>query len=289
MLALIYVALVLLLPPNAATSETYHLTPLAYHILMLFVALPLITVWFAAFYGYVKLTQYSRTVVSTADGKAFAQIALGLKWLAWGLPISSIVSTLFGGFVHGHPGFGPAAIIINHYLTLILSIVAFTIISNGTRALTNITGRAPSLAATRWLTIGFIFLAMSYCFTTIRIVQTVDINPYQLPLWLILFTIIMPYLYAWVMGLLAAFEISMYRRHVSGLLYKRGLNMLSSGIGLVIFTSIMLQYLTSSSPYLRKITFNWVLLLVYVILILYAAGFILIAIGAEKLRKIEEV
>lgn len=288
-LAVIYVLLSLLLPPNTATVNEYHLTDVAYRVLVLFIDLPVLAVWFAAFYGYARLDKYALAVKLTQEGKPFTQIARGLRWLAWGMALSSIFSSLLGGIAHSHPGFGKWALIINHYLSLIIAIIAFTIINTGTRGLSDTTRTKPSLLATRWLSVGFIFLAMSYCFATIRAVQNASPNPYQLPMWLILFTIIMPYLYAWLMGLLAAFDISVYRKQVRGMLYKRALNLLAVGITMAIFASIALQYLVSSSPYLRRVTFNWVLLIAYIILTIYAVGFILIAMGADRLKKIEEV
>ena len=91
------------------------------------------------------------------------------------------------------------------------------------------------------------------------------------------------------MGFFAVFEISQYRRTVRGLFYKQALRMLAGGTTFAIVASVALQYLTSSSKYLRRINLNWTLLTYYVILITFAVGFILIAVGASKLKKIEEV
>jgi hypothetical protein len=288
-LSLVYVLLSIGLPPVAATLKAYHLSATGYRVLVLLIALPVVAMWFAAFYGYAQLEQYAQTIKKTPDGKAFASIGRGLRWLAWGLPITSLAGNVLGGVAHEYPHFGSMAIIVTHYTSLIISVIAFTIINTGTRGLTDATGKQPSLAATRGLMVSFIFLAITYCYVTIRTVQTQAANPYQLPMWLILLTIVIPYLYAWLMGLLASYEISLYRRHIRGVFYKRALNLVAGGMGLTILSSIVLQYLTSSSPYLRRINLNWVLLIVFAVLMLYAAGFLLIAVGATKLKKIEEV
>jgi hypothetical protein len=91
------------------------------------------------------------------------------------------------------------------------------------------------------------------------------------------------------MGLLAAYEIYVFSKHTKGLLYKRALNSLAAGITIAIMTSIVLQYIASDTTHIRKITFNALLLGVYLLLTVYAAGFGLIALGAKRLKKIEEV
>ena len=134
-----------------------------------------------------------------------------------------------------------------------------------------------------------IVISVMYCAVTLNAVEDLNPNPYRLPLWLILLTIIIPYLYSWMMGLFAVFEISQYRRVVRGVIYKDGLRLIATGTTCAIIASVALQYLTSSSPYLRLINLNSRLVISYVILITFAIGFILIAIGASKLKKIEEV
>jgi len=253
------------------------------------VAIPLVVVWSAAFYGYASLERYALAIRKTADGKAFTTIARGLRWLAWGLPISSIASNILSGIAHNHLSFGKFAVIISHYVTLIISIVAFTIINNGTTQLVAATQKRLSINTLRGVLIGYITLATAYCAGTISNVVHRHTNVYYLPVWLISFTIIAPYLYAWLMGLFASYEISFYRKQVSGVFYKRALNLISWGLGMAIISSIILQYISSSSNYLRRIDFNWRLLLAYFFLLAYAIGFILVALGANKLKKIEEI
>jgi hypothetical protein len=288
-LSLAYILLTAFLPPVTATLKQYHLSINEYRVLTLLVAFPLVGVWFAAFYGYARVEQYSHTIRNTPDGQAFEKIGKGLRWLAWGLPVGSIVGSILGGIAHDYASLGTTAVVITHYVSLVISLVAFWVISSGTRDLTQVADKHLSLRAIRGLSSSFIFLGVTYTYITIRTVQAQATDPYRLPMWLILLTIIMPYLYAWLMGFLASYEISLYRKHVRGVFYKRALNLLSGGMSLVILSSVILQYLTSSSPYLRRITLDWVFLVVYIILAVYAAGFILITVGASKLKRIEEV
>lgn len=246
-------------------------------------------VWFMSFYGYAALTEYTEKVSNSREGKSFASIARGLKWLAWGLPISACASAILGAVAWLNPGSVASALIASHYIYLIISLVAFTFISDGTRGLREIINRLPSKKSIRALIAGAIIISVTYCSITLNIVDSQHPNAYRLPLWLILLTIIIPYLYAWLMGFFAVFEISQYRRSVRGLFYKQALRLLASGTTCAIVASVALQYLTSSSLNLRHIDLNWTLIISYGIIITFAVGYILIAVGAGKLKKIEEV
>jgi hypothetical protein len=93
----------------------------------------------------------------------------------------------------------------------------------------------------------------------------------------------------WFIGLFAAYEIHLFRKTVRGILYKKGLELLSIGIGMAVLSSISIQYLTSLLGRLNRLSLSTTLLIIYSLLVWLAAAYILIALGAKKLRKIEEV
>jgi hypothetical protein len=288
-LAVIYLLLGIFLPVNTATAQTYHLSVTEYKVLVFLVNIPTIVVWFAVFYGYGTLESYSRAIRKTSDGKAFSAIAQGLKWLAWGLPIGSIITSVLGGIVHGSPELATPAFIIVHYVPLVVSLFAFTYISKGSRSLMQIIRNRFTSHSIRGLVITFAIISVLFTYFTIENVQGSVQNPFFMPMWLVMITIVIPYLYVWFLGLLAAYEILLYGKRSKGLLYKRPLNYLAYGTGLSIIVTIVLQYLESDTTHLRKITFNALYVGVYMLLILYAVGYGLIALGAKRLKKIEEV
>jgi hypothetical protein len=269
----------------------YHLSNAQYHVLIMAIILPLVAIWFAAFYGYAKLKEYSQAVQKSREGPAFRLIAHGAAWLAWALPATSISSVIFTSIANVHPGFHAAAIIIDNYISLALGLIAFIIISRGTRALSDTVHTGTSLFGFRNLIALFITIGVVFCYLTLNNITAShnDGNPYHLPVWLLLLTIIVPYLYAWFLGLLAAYEVGMYSKNVKGVLYKQALNLLALGIVGVIITSILIQYLSSLSESLSHLTLNYILIVIYILLIVYCIGYVLIALGAKKLRKIEEV
>jgi hypothetical protein len=107
--------------------------------------------------------------------------------------------------------------------------------------------------------------------------------------WLLVLTIIIPYLYAWFIGLLAAFEITVVARQAKGILYRQALRLLAGGVSVVIAGLITIQYVRSVFPSGGKLSLGLVLLLIYLVYLIVAAGFVLITLGANRLKKIEEI
>lgn len=121
----------------------------------------------------------------------------------------------------------------------------------------------------------FIIIGVTYCYITFRFLnlQSVgsDNNPYYLPAWLMILTVIIPFLYTWLIGLLAAYEIYLYSKNVEGILYQRAMRLLSGGVTSVIASSIVVQYLRSAVPRTEHLSFNSVLLIVNIAYIFYGA------------------
>jgi len=287
-LALISLLLNLVLPPNAATMAAYHLTKTEYHVLVLLIYLPMAAIWFTAFYGYKTLQDYTALIKKTDEGQNFYKMSIGLVWLAWGAPLSSISSAILYAIVHNNVGLYTTAIIIEHYISVVIAIVAFTYIGIGTHKLAARNQRPTSLSI-QLIMLFFTAFGVIYSFFTFNQVTGTSVNPYHLPVWIILLTIIVPYLYAWYMGLFSAYEILLYRQQATGLLYKRALTYIASGIAAIIASSIMVEFITSGTKYLTRLNLNAVLLVVYIFLAISAVGYLLVALGTKKLKKIEEV
>src|SRR5690242_12023461 len=88
-----YVAFVLLYAVSfmfnrpIATLQRLELSDLQYRLISLSVLIPLVLIWFAAFYGYAKLRAYTNLIKDSPDGKYVACITTGLMVLAIGLPL----------------------------------------------------------------------------------------------------------------------------------------------------------------------------------------------------------
>jgi hypothetical protein len=112
---------------------------------------------------------------------------------------------------------------------------------------------------------------------------------YHLSYGIVMLTLAIPYTYIWLLGLWAALEIYLYSRHVAGIVYRKSWNQLAFGLGAVIVLDIILQYLGTLSAWLSDLSLSGLLLLLYVLLFLLAASFIVVALGTKKLMRIEEV
>lgn len=291
--ALFYALLIFFLPASTATRHEYHLSAIEYHIVSFAVAIPSLMVWLAAFVGYAEMREYARSVRKTPEGIYYDQLAGGCMWLAWSLPISTIIPMLLNALANSHPGFHSTAIIMSNYLSLALALIAFSVIAGASRGLLGSVRVKLSLVNARLLIVGFLLLGVLYCFFTFRRFDLSSIgsthNPYYLPIWLMVVTLVVPYLYAWFMGILASFELTLFSRHVRGVLYRQPLTLLISGLLTVIFSSVALQYITSVQPSVGHLVFNYRLAFVLLFRLIGGGGFVLLALGASRLRKIEEV
>jgi len=100
-LTLIYITIIFLLPDNKM-ADYYNFTANQYHIALVMINLPLLVVWYFAFWGYVKLRQYAHAIRKTPEGPYFEKIAVGLSWLAWSLPVTAITQRSLNGIAIYH-------------------------------------------------------------------------------------------------------------------------------------------------------------------------------------------
>lgn len=292
-LAIFYTALIFVLPVSPATTASYHLSELEYRVVEFAVALPTLAVWLAAFVSYASLRGYARYIRKTPEGIYYDQLAEGLTWLAWSLPVSTITRAVLNAIAVNHPAFHAGSVIIGDYISLILPLIAFSVIANASRGLLGTVKIKPALLNSKAIVAGFMALGVFYCILTFRHFDLSSLgstqNPYFLPIWLMVLTVTVPYLYAWFMGVLAAFEITLYRRHVAGVLYKQPLGLLVGGLLIVILSSMAVQYMFSISPPSDHLVLNVQLVFSMIFRVIRGVGFVLIILGARRLQKIEEV
>jgi hypothetical protein len=110
-----------------------------------------------------------------------------------------------------------------------------------------------------------------------------------MPLWLVLGTLVIPYTYTWFVGMLAAYEMFVYNSVLKGVIYRKSWSMVSYGLCIIILSQVVVQYLTTLTRQLARLHILSVIEVVYGLLFLMAAGYIVLAYGLKKLQKIEEV
>lgn len=280
------VILALVLPPSEQTLRMLHISALAYHEAIVTLILPYAIIWFSAFYAYDKLHQYTHAISGTAEGDAFKSIAYGVTVLAWGLAIPTLLSLLLGVIEIWQPNFHAAHTLISAYVTLAVTLVAFTLINSGTHKLVNIVKARPRPNTLRIVV--FIFIVSGLLFARI-VLRSRTAGSYPLSYYPLVLTIIAPYLYTWIVGLYSTYELYLYARKVKGIFYQQALNLLANGLIIVIVSSILTQYVSASLGARASISLATVLLALYALLIVQGAGFALVALGSKRLKRIEEV
>jgi hypothetical protein len=289
-LLVIVCVLSLALPPDPTVLKNYHISASAFRVVIIFLLVPEALLWYASFYAYTKIKEYTSYIKDSKEGPAFRHICLGMGFLAFGLIVPSIITAPLNYIAQNNSGFKPAAAIISHYMTLLFALVSFSLLRSGSQSLISSDGksRRGSLLSMRLFAIFFIFLAVFYSFTTLH-TRRVANNPYFMSVYPLMVTIIVPYLYAWFEGLVSAYNFWLYSINTRGLLYKKAFMQLSVGLATTIIGFIAVQFITSTIGARTDETLGFVLIIVYILLALLLAGLSLMALGTKKLTKIEEV
>jgi len=166
--------------------------------------------------------------------------------LAFGLVIPTIISLILTNIAIHQPSFKVPATIINNYLGLFPGLIAFLLLYNGALKLVGTVRDKTRKLDLRWHAPWFLFLGVAFTYLTLQ--NRYRFHPYHLPVWLLVTTIIVPYIYGWMVGLLSTYELRTYAHTVKGLLYKEAVKQFASGIAVAIIASIASNSSTSPSP-----------------------------------------
>jgi hypothetical protein len=283
----IYSGFVLIPAPLPATLMQYNVSATALRFIDLSIIILLSAIWFAGFYGYAKLRSYSQMISGNKDGDEVAKLTKGMFFIVMWLPVSSVISVILNYFAQRHPSWIPTVTVIDNYINLLLPLVGFIYIGSGARGLNRIVRKRPSYRTANVMAIFIIFIGLIYQ----RLVATTTHRNevYHMSIWLIIATINAPYIYMWAVGLVAAYELYLYRQKVAGVVYRKSWGLLALGLSWLIVMSIVFQFLTTLTARLNHLSIYWLLAIIYSLLLVLSVGFILIAIGTRKLQKIEEV
>jgi hypothetical protein len=289
--SLIYISGTLIAP---ISSNRFNLTPAKTHLLQVCIALPIILIWLAALYGAERLKTYSEVIKNYPDGKAMGTLAAGLTILVASIVINGLVSILRPWALRD--GWLPAFTIINNYLSIIIPLIGFWIMYRGSTQLLKTTKVVRKYTA-RWIPISIVLAAIAAVY--LLVIMNYDYrnatpdptkySSFYLPDWLIVISLVIPYLVAWGLGIKAALNVAAYRQEVKGTIYKNALKWLVAGVLLVVAFAVSLQLLIAFSTYFSKAGLAAILAIVYLIIIFYAVGYLVIASGARKLNAIEKV
>ena len=284
-IVILYSALTLLPPPSAATMAQFHATAGSLRVAAAILVLVVVSIWFVGFYSYAKFRHYAKLIQGTEDGRSVGQLGAGLLFLAlWG-PVASLTASTLNILTLKHVVSSQVATITNHYVGLLLPLASYICISLGAHGLSLLARQRPSLRATAVLNLILIYVSVIY----IRLVFTAPHRHavYQESGWLVLLTLVAPYIFMWSIGAVAAYELFLYSRRSPGFVYRKLWRLLAVGFGWLIVGSVALQCETTLAFRFQQ-SLHATLLGIYSLLALISIGFVLIALGAAKLQRIEE-
>ncbi|HEY2003875.1 MAG TPA: hypothetical protein VGH44_02060 [Candidatus Saccharimonadia bacterium] len=287
-LAVIAVGLALGLPPDPHAVSQLHASQTSYRIAIAVLLIPYVIIWYASFYAFAKLQEYSRPIRHTKDGAAFHILTIGTGTVAFSLVVPTIIAYLLSIITAHYHSFHPAAVIINDYLGLFPGLVAFLLIYNGARMLVSTTDVKTHHPDLRWHAPWFLLLSATFAYLAIQ--NQYQSNPYHLNnVWILVATYIVPFLYGWMVGLLAADALSVYAKTVKGLLYKRAVKQLANGIAITVWGSIAIQFVNATLAQRINHSLVSVLLADYGLLIIVLVGLVFMALGTKKLKSLEDI
>lgn len=286
--AAVTLGLSLILTPSSSLLDLTGLDIQQYKTLSMVSNIAYFLAWSAAFYAYYSLYRYTGTLKKTNEGKSFANISKGTMILAWGLPISMIVSLILRTASKEYASLEPLRTSVNAFLPLLFSIVAFLFISIGSNALSRSTRKEHSTVVAYVMIYIFIVFGTVYTHFTLGHSLT-GLKLYHMSSYPLMLTVIAPTLFSWFLGLVAAYALVNYFKHVKGLIYRRAIANVSAGICLVVLSDIFSHYIEGVFGARTYSASGNLFILIYLLILIQAGGFVLIARGANRLKRIEEV
>lgn len=294
-LIILYLSLTLAIPPDASVLTRYNLRPPQLAMLRLSVSVPLVIIWLIALYGFICIYRYANSIRTHKDGKAFMTISNGLGVLTFGLPIQSISTAYFNYLGRSTPHLEATTTIISNYIGLGIILLGFYILNKGAKKLNGQVRADTTGSPLRlWKMLLAMFSAL-YIYLVLHNparshpTQTVSRAAYYLPDWLILSTIVLPYIFVWYLGAQSAYYIYLYQKRVPGKLYRQALRLIAGGIVGVVIASMLVRFMASQTTYLNSVGLRAIFAIIYILLISISVGYLFVAAGARKLHKMENV
>lgn len=257
-------------------------------ILILAVVIPYVGIWLVGLVGYIRLRGYTLLVKQTKDGRPITLISSGILGILLSLPVTSLFNSAAQVIQINNPTQALQIRRIGVYVGIMLLLGAFYRLMVGSRMLHDGLGKPrkpmPVLAILGFMLLGGLYI---YFVLTNPLFEASTIKGH-LPAWVVIDTIVLPRLLAWYWGLSAGWSLYQYSRLVSGRLYRLAFSYLAIGIAVVTLSIALLQYIQAISA-VTRLPVGVILLVVYLVLVVISAGFMLLARGGKELAKIEAV
>lgn len=293
-LSAIYLLEVFFIPPDTATLTKFDISEAKAKLLTLTIALPIIAIWMIGCYVYTRFKSYAESIAGDKDGNAFAIIRAGLLPLFLWLPISVTFSSMATYLYHRHPSWTVPMVIINNYLNLIFIIIGFYLIHKGTSKLIRMKDDDRASSWKYAANVPLVIISLIFIFLSLnnpaRQFPTYDtpIAAYYLPDWLLVATVLLPYILVFYYGFFAVLNLYIFRVRVRGVIYKNAVEYFAKGLLCIVTSIIFIRYLTNLTTIFTNATLKFILLILYLLIVLLLLGFIMLIKSVKKLQDIEK-
>ena len=285
-------AVATLLSPAGPSLEDYHISGLQYNLLRLTVIMPLLLIWLSALYAILKTGSYLKEIRLSPESAGFSFIYYGL--------ILGGISLVAPSFIDLYQAYHPDSYqtlryvtILNHYLALLSVFITFYAFHKGSKALLSTQKLFYPMRSE--LVVYFLIFLIGMLFSWLVMnnpyrENSLDpaINPtYFLPDWLIFSTILIPYIMAWLNGIMGIAKLMFFTRSVKGIIYRQAFLYFSLGLSVIVILTVVLQLSSQLVYVLGRVGLSRFLPIVYGLIFLLVAGYMSIARGAKLLERFE--
>ncbi|MFA5934147.1 MAG: hypothetical protein WC795_02945 [Candidatus Paceibacterota bacterium] len=282
--------------PLTEASNKFNLTLFSRTLLQISIILPIFIAWFASFYATIGLKKYTDLIIVSEDGKAVRLIGVGISVLIFGLVLSLVAGSLRGYILAYYTEYLKLFVIINNYITVAVPLVSYWLIFKGSYKLALTVTDKKFIKSNRFFPICITLVLSAVYIVSLFLNPIRQSSPYPgtpatyylSDLWILL-TICIPYIIGWFLGVFSICNLKIFTKKTTGFIYKKSFKRFNLGITIIVGFSIMMQILSSFSVSFRNISFDWILVIVYIIIAILVAGYLILASGVNKLKDIEIV
>ena len=287
----LYLLQAFLSPLDPATLVKYNVSELQLRLLSATILLPVAVIWFCAAYGFVHFKLYALSIKGSARGKGTNTVANGLGLIALQLLVSGSFSSLSSIYaVKTALGGDRGVTLISTALTLVFTLFAAVVLNQGA---TQLNASISKRSKPKFVTDTFYLLSVVSIGFLIAVFlrysgndTTASIYDYLSPGAAIAFVGI-PSIIVWNFYLLAGKNLHYFRQHVKGKIYRQSLHWLTTGIYMILISSVSVQLLGAFADLFANLKLVALLVIVYVLVAFIGVGFLCIARAATKLSTVE--
>jgi hypothetical protein len=291
LLGVIYLVQVLTVSSNDQALRRYHLSVTQAVLLSLAIVVPYMIIWAIALVGYLRFRHYVRSIRASRDGQAMFLVMCGLFWLLLWLPLNSIAGNLTTKLSSSHPSWSIGLHRADLLFQLSILFLAFVFLYLGSRHILSLRDGRPTERSLLWKQ-GFYTLYACCSALYIFVIFTISgrrhqpASPYFSDLFL-LCLVMVPRLIMWFLGIHAVWNLRAFSRNTVAKIYGEAFKYVAAGVGLVILALVAIGVLDTGNE-MSHYSLGSILAIVFVLLVVMAAGWLILARGTGKLERIEQ-